>query len=220
MQYMVSIQNKSNFHQCGGFLISEDFVVTAAHCDEPESPIHQILLGSHNLKVSNRLLKNIDYKCKPSTYRKPGLGDDIMLLKLSGRVHQSNRIRAVPLPTSKMNLKENEKCSVAGWGRISTFSSNVDDLRVVNVSIINPNICKKEWGYLPSKVICAGGYKTYQGFCQGDSGGPLVCQGKAVGVVSFNYYANCDYPNKPNVYTDLSEFLPWINKILREKKCV
>lgn len=88
-----------------------------------------------------------------------------MCLQLSGGVHLNNKIKTVPLPTSKMNLRENVKCSVAGWGWTS-FSSAVNDLRVVNVSIINPQICKKEWGYLPSKVICAGGYNTYEGFCQ------------------------------------------------------
>lgn len=54
---------------------------------------------------------------------------------------------------------------------------------------------------------------------QGDSGGPLVCNGMAVGVVSFNMKRNCDYPNVPNVYANLSKYLPWIKEIRRKKKC-
>lgn len=54
---------------------------------------------------------------------------------------------------------------------------------------------------------------------QGDSGGPLVCDNLAVGVVSFNNYKICDYPNVPNVYTDISKFLSWIKPILKKKKC-
>ncbi|KAG8003590.1 Kallikrein-14, partial [Nibea albiflora] len=54
---------------------------------------------------------------------------------------------------------------------------------------------------------------------KGDSGGPLVCNGKAVGIVSFNYNGNCEYPDFPNVYTDISKYLPWINDTLKQKTC-
>lgn len=53
---------------------------------------------------------------------------------------------------------------------------------------------------------------------QGDSGGPLVCNRMAVGVVSFNM-GICEYPNVPNVYANLSKYLPWIKEIRRKKKC-
>lgn len=54
---------------------------------------------------------------------------------------------------------------------------------------------------------------------QGDSGGPLMCNGMAVGIVSFNFRGRCDYPNLPNVYTDLSKQLAWIKKASKNKKC-
>ncbi|GLD74489.1 mast cell protease 1A-like protein, partial [Lates japonicus] len=54
----------------------------------------------------------------------------------------------------------------------------------------------------------------------GDSGGPLVCKGNlAFGVVSYNNQGNCDYPDVPNIYTDISKYAPWINDILKKKKC-
>ncbi|XP_050933113.1 kallikrein-12 isoform X1 [Lates calcarifer] len=145
--YMASLQVNGS-HNCGGFLIRKDFVMTAAHCDG-----------------------------------------------------------------SAINIKDNEQCRVAGWGYTRTGGWTEDNLRVVDVSIINPQVCKKEWDGLPANVICAGGYGTNKGFCQGDSGGPLVCSGKAVGVVSFNKYRNCNYPDVPNVYTDISKYLVWINSV-------
>lgn len=58
---------------------------------------------------------------------------------------------------------------------------------------------------------------------QGDSGGPLVCRGMAVGVVLFNLAlnsttGNCDYPNKPNVYTNVMKYLDWIKEIIKKQK--
>ncbi|KAK3533568.1 hypothetical protein QTP70_023433 [Hemibagrus guttatus] len=50
---------------------------------------------------------------------------------------------------------------------------------------------------------------------KGDSGGPLVCKGVAVGIVSFNYKNNCKYPNLPNVYTEISAYTDWINKVIK-----
>lgn len=54
---------------------------------------------------------------------------------------------------------------MAGWGRTEkTYKS--DDLRVVDVTILDLEECQEIWGRLPDKVICAGGYETRKGFCQ------------------------------------------------------
>ncbi|XP_008405426.1 duodenase-1-like [Poecilia reticulata] len=220
MQYMVSVQQWGH-HVCGGFLVSEDFVITAAHCAKDE-PV-RVVLGTHKLsKMNMSPCRNIEYFCKYPTYKNVEFGDDIMLLKLSGKAPLNNKVKTISLPTSSnANLKDGQICSVAGWGLTGTSLSTVDNLRVVNVSILNPQLCREKWwNGFPSNVICAGGYNTDKGFCQGDSGGPLVCDGVAVGVVSFNRNSTCTYPDVPNVYTDISKYLEWINNIVKTKKCV
>ncbi|XP_070817423.1 duodenase-1-like [Chaetodon trifascialis] len=213
MQYMVSLQANGN-HICGGFLVSEDFVVTAAHCDRSK-PTH-VVLGTHDLNgVVNKQKRSIEKKYEHPFYVNEGHGNDIMLLKLSQKVQLDNSVQTIPLPCSEINLRDNETCRVAGWGATASLGAPVHELRVVDVSVVNLDLCKKEWPGLPDDVICAGGYYTTKGFCQGDSGGPLVCNGVAVGIVSFNKNWNCNYPDVPNVYVDISKYLLWINSILK-----
>ncbi|XP_037625580.1 duodenase-1-like [Sebastes umbrosus] len=219
MQYMASLQNNNKEHVCGGFLIREDVVVTAAHCDD--AGFTSVVLGTHDLKKKEEEIRSdIEQRYKHKDYRGVAYGNDIMLLKLSQGAGPDNRVETIQLPTSEMNTNSKETCSVAGWG--ITERGAVDDLRVVNLSIIKLQVCKEQWlrvdHNLPANVICAGGYETDKGFCQGDSGGPLVCNGKAVGVVSYNRRENCNYPDVPNVYLDLYKYLPWIKSILGDMK--
>uniref|UniRef100_A0A3P9B5S1 Peptidase S1 domain-containing protein n=1 Tax=Maylandia zebra TaxID=106582 RepID=A0A3P9B5S1_9CICH len=199
MRYMVSVQNNGG-HVCGGFLITNNFVVTAAHSLLNFShvaygslfPTH-VVLGNHNLK--NGQIVEIKNKFVYSSYNTPEKGDDIMLLQLATTNDLHDEIQ---LPHAEIDLTENEVCQVAGWGKTMNGGKTVGELRVVDVSVINPQVCKNQWPQLPANVICAGGYGTSKGFCQGDSGGPLVCKGFAVGIVSFNHNSNCNYPDKPN----------------------
>ncbi|XP_005479059.3 mast cell protease 1A-like [Oreochromis niloticus] len=210
MLYMVSVQNKQG-HICGGFLITEDFVVTAAHCDN-ENLTH-VVLGSHNLNDHHEKIE-IKKSIKFENYRNVQRGDDIMLLKLSRKVQLDRTAQIIQLPHAEIKLQKDKVCQVAGWGFTENYALP-NELRVVNVSVIQYQLCKKKWPNLPDNVICAGGYRTNKGFCQRDSGGPLVCNGFAVGVVSFNKNLNCKYPDAPNVYTDISKYRQWIDKILR-----
>ncbi|XP_041647901.1 duodenase-1-like [Cheilinus undulatus] len=218
MQYMASVQSNKG-HICGGFLISEDFVLTAAHCG---SPTH-VILGTHNLNNVDKTNKYPVKMCKHPDYKGVESGNDIMLLKLSrkAKLGRKAHTKTIKLPSQKMKLKENKKCRVAGWGWTKSGAQETEvDLRDVEVPVINLEKCKKEWkNNIPENVICAGGYGTKNGMCQGDSGGPLVCDKQAVGVVSFNSGNDCNYPNYPNIYTDVSKFIPWIKGILKKKKC-
>uniref|UniRef100_A0A3P9BBN4 Peptidase S1 domain-containing protein n=1 Tax=Maylandia zebra TaxID=106582 RepID=A0A3P9BBN4_9CICH len=215
MHYMASVQNNKGQHVCGGFLITEDFVVSAANCDD-SNPTH-VVLGNHNLKSCNHQKIKIENKSIHENYKSVGLGDDIMLIEVS-TFKLGHGVEIIQIPHAEINLKENQVCQVAGWGKTETVDEPADELMVVNVSVITSKNCEEQWPGLPANVTCAGGYETTKGFCQGDSGGPLVCHGFAVGVVSFNYNANCNYPNYPNVYTDISKYRKWIDEVLEKKE--
>ncbi|MBN3303206.1 MCPT1 protease, partial [Amia calva] len=218
LKYMASVQVNGK-HHCGGFLVSKKFVMTAAHCYKGEKM--NVVLGVHDLE-STKKGKNIKKFIVKKEYRHPEYkdlksGHDIMLLQLSETVKLGKNLEVVMLPQKDVELKPNSECIVAGWGAIQSGKTSVANLRVVNVTTIDNKVCQKEWARflkLPQNILCAGGFGTKNGACQGDSGGPLVCRGVVSGIVSFNYRNNCDYPNLPNVYTQVSKFLPWIKKII------
>ena len=71
-----------------------------------------------------------------------------------------------------MNIKNNTKCLVAGWGYIKSGGPGVDKLREVDVATIDLRTCQRAWATtrknyaLPANIICAGGYGTKKGACQ------------------------------------------------------
>ncbi|KAJ0065073.1 hypothetical protein NL108_005557 [Boleophthalmus pectinirostris] len=217
MLYMASLQNDSG-HMCGGFLVKDNFVLTAAHCDK----VLSVVLGTHHLNsASNDMRYNVLKKCKHPDYVNAASGNDIMLLKLS-RTAQGAKVKVIDLPESPVTSLADKTCEVAGWGYEVSQGKPVNDLKKTSVKIFSEDECERRLNKaFPHNTICAGGANTSKGFCQGDSGGPLVCKGVPVGIVSFNL-KDCSYNNGkgfPNVYTDISPFLSWINDILNRGDC-
>ncbi|XP_034072125.1 granzyme K-like [Gymnodraco acuticeps] len=212
MKFMVSVQ-ENNEHICGGFLVSKQFVVTHGgyECDEDGQPM--AILGTHDLrKPGPKIKEHIISTCKPP----PWIGTDIMLIEINpGKPEKLPE--EIQLQDPETDVKENEKCQVAGWGpEKNDGSDSVDQLNVVDVTVISPKACKDQIPELLANAICTGGKQG--GFCKSDAGGPLVCKGKAVGIATVN--DNCSFPGLPNVYVDISKYRSWINACIKAKKCL
>uniref|UniRef100_A0AAY4CDI1 Peptidase S1 domain-containing protein n=1 Tax=Denticeps clupeoides TaxID=299321 RepID=A0AAY4CDI1_9TELE len=211
--YMVSLQHNRK-HRCGGFVVSEDFVMTAAHCLKWGQSL-EVLVGASDLskhKTGKFVTVNV-YHIYPG-YKKT-LENDIALLQLSEKLKFTKSVQPIPIPKKKEDIKAKSVCMVAGWGAKKTNGPVSDLLHQAEVTIVKRDQCNKAWKDITPDMLCTAGGA---GFCQGDSGGPLVCKGKAAGVVSFNERNNCHKPNLPNVYTKISAYLKWINIIMTSVK--
>ncbi|XP_034438654.1 mast cell protease 1A-like isoform X3 [Hippoglossus hippoglossus] len=209
--YMASLQLRGR-HNCGGALVREDFVLTAAHCKIRGT--YTVVLGVDSLSANEstkqefRAVRSIPH---------PGYdnhANDIMLLKLNGRAQLSAAVQLISLKTSR--VATGSRCLTAGWGDIGDDRTEPNTLQEVNVTTLSRRTCRRRWGSVPitRSMVCSEGAKAFQGPCRGDSGGPLVCDGAAAGVVSFSG-RRCGNPKTPDVYTSVSSFGDWIREVLK-----
>ncbi|XP_043079857.1 mast cell protease 4-like [Puntigrus tetrazona] len=211
--YMVSVQEKEQ-HICGGFLISDRFVMTAAHCRN-NAQVLTVLLGAHDLgkKNENSIRFRVDSYHQHPKYTTETYHNDILLLKLEKNVQLNNNIKWIPIPQKEGDIEAGSVCSVAGWGYLVTNKTS-DLLMEINVKVLNNVECESKWGkkqFSASQMMCVHGDG---GSCDGDSGGPLVCGDTAVGITSFGDPDQCNSQKLPEVYINISAYLPWIKNII------
>ncbi|XP_046884422.1 granzyme B(G,H) [Hypomesus transpacificus] len=196
--YMVLLKvtsNQKTIH-CGGFLLREDFVVSAAHCD---GDCITAQLGVHDVHNGSEQHMKVKAVYKHPNFTSDFL-NDIMLLKLEKKAVFTNHVQPLALPME--NDQRSDHCLVCGWGRANIhkrYGSKV--LREVNVTVISNDTCKEK------HVLCTLGNNRP---AEGDSGGPLVCGALAFGVVSYME----DKKNGFIAYTHIPDYLPWICEIV------
>ncbi|XP_058396791.1 mast cell protease 8-like [Diceros bicornis minor] len=196
--------------RCGGFLVRDNFVLTAAHCNGRKM---SVILGAHNIgKMESSqqiipVLKAFPHK----DYNSNSKFNDIMLLKLQKKAQLNRAVKTIALPRRQDWVRPGQVCSVAGWGKLAS-GKMPNRLREVDLEVQDGQKCENLFkNYNNSIQLCVGNPKDKKATGSGDSGGPFVCNNVAQGIVSIAKTNG----KPPRVFTRISSFLPWIKSTMR-----
>uniref|UniRef100_A0A8C1GLI8 Zmp:0000001114 n=1 Tax=Cyprinus carpio TaxID=7962 RepID=A0A8C1GLI8_CYPCA len=222
--WQVSLHFQTSGHVCGASVISNKWLLSAAHCFiQPDTAYKKISnwltysgLRDQNMldSVQKRTLKNI---ITHPNYDSMSYDYDISLLELSDPLNFTNTVHPICLPAPTHVFSAGSSCFVTGWGTLREGGSVAQILQKAEVKVINDTVCNMVTeGQVTSRMMCSGYLTGGVDACQGDSGGPLVCRSDVgkwfqAGIVSWG--EGCARRNKPGVYTRVTKLRDWIREI-------
>ncbi|XP_013110305.1 serine protease SP24D [Stomoxys calcitrans] len=205
--YQVSVQ-VVDMHVCGGAIISNDYVVTAAHCVYHGDPLQlipnflvDVRAGSILHDADGQRVGVAEIKPHPEFH---GHTNDIALLKLSRPLEFNENVRAIGLATEEP--RSGSQLSITGWGRLSENGIVPGILQHTTLFALAHEQCQT-LAAIPPHVMCVL-HNDGEGACDGDSGSPAVLNNQLVGVAIF-VKGKCGTLG-PDGYASVPHYRQWL----------
>ncbi|XP_078507402.1 serine protease 1-like [Lissotriton helveticus] len=198
---------------CGGSLINEYWIISAAHCYAPASTL-VAHLGEHDTTRAEGTEQRLQVAkaIMHPKFNSYDLDNDFMLVKLATPAKFNAQVQ--PIRMGVNCPAAGSQCLVSGWGNLRTSGVQYPKaLQCLDLPVLSSASCHQAYpGQITDNMFCAGYLEGGKDACQGDSGGPMVCDGKLMGVVSWG--DGCAVKNQPGVYAPVCNYTAWVKDIM------
>ncbi|EDW81691.1 uncharacterized protein Dwil_GK12200 [Drosophila willistoni] len=214
--YQVSIMSTFGEHVCGGSIIADHWILTAAHCMEWPIQYLKIVTGSNDYTKpgAEYLVDAAKIHCG---HDKPAYHNDIALIHTAKPIVFDSVTQPIKLASKGSLPSAGDKLTLTGWGSTKTWGRYATQLQKIELSSITHSRCEstvRNANWLSEGHICTFTQEG-EGSCHGDSGGPLVDEsGTLVGVVNWGEACAIGYPD---VFASVAYYGDWIKEMMTDQ---